>query len=135
MTNEGVALNKGNIHIAKTSPPDVHKEYYKQFEMDFNVFLRSRACEVVHGGRMVLTFQGRIQSNDTNSILEPLRSVLHDMVLEVMQPIILIVIYMVCKQSDLNRIHLDSDSFLSLESIFIYNLDSLSSEKLNLKCI
>ncbi|XP_010278173.1 PREDICTED: salicylate carboxymethyltransferase-like [Nelumbo nucifera] len=52
-------INKGNIYLAKTSPPSVVKAYLEQFERDFSVFLGSRSEEVVPGGRMVLTLLGR----------------------------------------------------------------------------
>ncbi|KAM4088593.1 hypothetical protein ACJW30_07G083000 [Castanea mollissima] len=48
------ALNKGNICIAKTSPPAVFDAYLKQFEKDFTMFLKCRAEELVPGGRMGL---------------------------------------------------------------------------------
>ena len=48
------ACNKGNICVAKTSPPDVHKAYLEQFQTDFSLFLRCRAQEMVPGGHMLL---------------------------------------------------------------------------------
>ncbi|KAL7155330.1 hypothetical protein ABFS83_03G068200 [Erythranthe nasuta] len=53
-------MNKGKIYISKTSPPCVVKAYVSQFEKDFFLFLRSRAHEMVAGGRMLLSFMGRI---------------------------------------------------------------------------
>lgn len=82
-SNDGVALNKGNICIAKTSPPEVQKAYYTQFKRDFTLFLRSRAREVVPGGCMVLTFLGSIQSTDPHPMHELLGCTLHQMALEV----------------------------------------------------
>ncbi|KAI3464924.1 hypothetical protein Pfo_021587 [Paulownia fortunei] len=55
----GIHLNKGKIYISKTSPACVVKAYLSQFQKDFFVFLRSRAEEMVAGGRMVLSFMGR----------------------------------------------------------------------------
>lgn len=55
----GTKLNKGKIYISKTSPACVVKAYLSQFQRDFIVFLRSRAAELVAGGRMVLSFMGR----------------------------------------------------------------------------
>ncbi|XP_023876731.1 S-adenosyl-L-methionine:benzoic acid/salicylic acid carboxyl methyltransferase 3 [Quercus suber] len=76
------ALNKGNICIAKTSPPAVVDAYLKQFEKDFTMFLKCRAEELVPGGRMVLTILGSIKSDDPLSIWEVVGLKLNDMVLE-----------------------------------------------------
>lgn len=81
-SEKGVALNKKNIFIAETSPPDVSKAHYSQFKKDFTLFLSSRAKELVTGGRMVLTFQGSVNSDDPESIFELLGSTLHTMVQE-----------------------------------------------------
>ncbi|VVA31496.1 PREDICTED: salicylate [Prunus dulcis] len=82
VTKEGEALNKGNIYIAKTSPPAVFKQYLEQFKRDFTVFLRSRAEELVPGGSMVLTTMGSIKSDDPLCIWEFVGTKLNDMVLE-----------------------------------------------------
>ncbi|GAB4853544.1 hypothetical protein Ancab_017735 [Ancistrocladus abbreviatus] len=66
----GEPLNKGNIYIAKTSPPEVWKAYYAQYKTDFTLFLRSRSKEIVHGGRMMLTFLGSIRSDDPDNVYE-----------------------------------------------------------------
>ncbi|WRX07582.1 SAM dependent carboxyl methyltransferase - like 2 [Theobroma cacao] len=84
---EGLESNKGNIYIANTSPPDVLKAYYEQFQQDFSLFLKCRSEELVEGGRMVLTFLGR-RSDDPSSkeccyIWELLAMALNDMVFEV----------------------------------------------------
>ncbi|XP_071724901.1 S-adenosyl-L-methionine:benzoic acid/salicylic acid carboxyl methyltransferase 2-like [Rutidosis leptorrhynchoides] len=60
---EGVENNKGNIYMACTSPPNVLKAYYEQFQRDFTTFLECRSKELVVGGRMVLTLLGRRSSN------------------------------------------------------------------------
>lgn len=52
-------INKGHIYIAQSSPPQVSQAYYKQFQEDFTLFLRSRSEELVVGGRMVLILLGR----------------------------------------------------------------------------
>ena len=77
------ALNKGNICIAKTSPPAVFDAYLKQFEKDFTMFLKCRAEELVPGGPMVLTTLGSIKSDDPQSIWEVVGLKLNDTVLEV----------------------------------------------------
>ncbi|XP_041010209.1 probable jasmonic acid carboxyl methyltransferase 2 [Juglans microcarpa x Juglans regia] len=83
----GVPLNKGNIHIAKTSPHHVLKAYSDLFEKDFTLFLRSRSQEMVPGGQMVLVMLGSTRkadssSNQSCSIWELLGFALNDMVLE-----------------------------------------------------
>ncbi|XP_024166387.1 probable jasmonic acid carboxyl methyltransferase 2 isoform X3 [Rosa chinensis] len=59
------ALNKGKIYISKSSPECVKEAYSQQFHKDFSVFLKSRAEEIVSGGRMVLSFMGRRLSDPT----------------------------------------------------------------------
>jgi jasmonate O-methyltransferase len=56
---EGISNNKGNIYMAKASPPNVFKAYLEQFQKDFSLFLRLRSEEIIQGGRVVLTFLGR----------------------------------------------------------------------------
>ncbi|KHN00521.1 Salicylate O-methyltransferase [Glycine soja] len=63
---EGIDNNKGNIYIGSTSPSNVPRAYYEQFQKDFSVFLKCRAEEIVEGGRMVLTVMGR-RSGDPSS--------------------------------------------------------------------
>ncbi|GJM93441.1 hypothetical protein PR202_ga09998 [Eleusine coracana subsp. coracana] len=53
------AINKGKMFISSMSPPTVHAAYLWQFQRDFSMFLRSRAAEVVPGGRLVLFLLGR----------------------------------------------------------------------------
>ncbi|KAJ0989061.1 hypothetical protein J5N97_007417 [Dioscorea zingiberensis] len=67
--NNNVKLNKGNIHISKTSPPWVLDAYSKQFHRDFSLFLKCRAEEIVHGGRMVLTLVTRKSEDPSNACL------------------------------------------------------------------
>ncbi|KAK7307519.1 hypothetical protein VNO77_40655 [Canavalia gladiata] len=81
---EDVKNNKGNIYMSSTSPSNVLKAYYEQFQRDFSLFLRCRAEEIVERGRMVLTFLGR-RSDDPSSkeccyIWELLAMALNDMV-------------------------------------------------------
>ncbi|KAL5058870.1 hypothetical protein RYX36_030474 [Vicia faba] len=68
LIKNGEPLNKGNIYIFKTSPPFVYEAYLKQFEKDFNYFLKSRFKELALDGMMVLTFMGR---ESTNKIISP----------------------------------------------------------------
>lgn len=60
------ALNKGKIYISKSSPQCVLDAYSLQFQNDFSLFLKSRAEEVVPGGRMVLSFMGRPTPDPTS---------------------------------------------------------------------
>ncbi|GMH17491.1 hypothetical protein Nepgr_019332 [Nepenthes gracilis] len=61
----GPMQNKGNIYITKTSTKTVMNTYKQQFKTDFNLFLKSRAEEMVSGGRMLLTFMGRMFDDPT----------------------------------------------------------------------
>ncbi|CAL0318182.1 unnamed protein product [Lupinus luteus] len=56
---QGRSLNKGCVYISETSPEVVPQAYFKQFQEDFSLFLRSRSEELVESGRMVLLFLGR----------------------------------------------------------------------------
>ncbi|KAK2442611.1 S-adenosyl-L-methionine:benzoic acid/salicylic acid carboxyl methyltransferase [Trifolium repens] len=83
---QGVDNNKGKIYISSTSPSNVQKAYYKQFQTDFSLFLKCRAQELVENGHMILTFLGR-KSDDPWSkeccyIWELMATVLNDMVLQ-----------------------------------------------------
>lgn len=84
---EAVEENKGNIYIAKTSPPSVVKAYFEQFQSDFTKFLRCRSKELVGGGKMVLTILGRKTNEpyarESSYMYELLASVLNSMVTEV----------------------------------------------------
>jgi len=82
---EQIENNKRNIYMASTSPPNVPKAYYSQFQRDFSTFLKCRAEEMVTGGRMVLTFIGRksedpINKEGSNSMWDLLAMALNDMV-------------------------------------------------------
>ncbi|CAK8562221.1 unnamed protein product [Lathyrus sativus] len=78
--------NKGNIYLSTTSPSNVIKAYYKQFQKDFSLFLECRAQEIVEGGRMILTFIGRKNDDPSNKeccyIWDLLTIALKDMVLQ-----------------------------------------------------
>ena len=56
---QGKSINKGNIYISESSLPQVSQAYFKQFQEDFILFLRSRSEELVVGGQMVLILLGR----------------------------------------------------------------------------
>ncbi|KAK2421226.1 S-adenosyl-L-methionine:benzoic acid/salicylic acid carboxyl methyltransferase [Trifolium repens] len=85
---DGVDNNKGNIYVTNTSPSNVLKAYYEQFHVDFSLFLKCRAQELVEGGCMILTFLGR-ESDDPLALgkgssygWELLAMALNDMVVE-----------------------------------------------------
>lgn len=78
----GEPLNKGNIYIAKTSPPEISNAYSAQFKRDFTLFLQSRSREMVCGGRMVLTFRG-CHNSDEPDIWDVLGTAVQDMVTKV----------------------------------------------------
>lgn len=75
---EGVPLNKHNIHIAATSTPNIIKSYYEQFKSDFSTFLNLRFNELVPGGRMVLSFLERKSLDARNGELSCLLGLLAD---------------------------------------------------------
>ena len=83
---EGLENNKGNIHMACSSPANVIRAYYEQFQKDFGYFLKCRSEELVDGGRMVLTFLGRSSQEPFSKgcpyIWSLLAVALNDMVLE-----------------------------------------------------
>ncbi|XP_058771173.1 S-adenosyl-L-methionine:benzoic acid/salicylic acid carboxyl methyltransferase 3-like, partial [Vicia villosa] len=77
---EGVeSNNKGNIYHSSTSPSNVLKAYYKQFQRDFSLFLQCRAQELVEGGCMILTVPS---SKESGYIWDLMTIVLNDMVLQ-----------------------------------------------------
>ncbi|KAM4088064.1 hypothetical protein ACB094_07G043000 [Castanea mollissima] len=63
---EGLDNNKWNIYMACTSPPNVLRAYYEQYQRDFSMFLKCHAKESVAEGGMVLNFLGR-RSEDPSS--------------------------------------------------------------------
>ncbi|XP_074272752.1 putative jasmonic acid carboxyl methyltransferase 2 [Silene latifolia] len=54
--------NKGKIYLSVTSPSHVIEAYKFQFRNDFLSFLKCRSQEVVLGGRMVLSFMGKMST-------------------------------------------------------------------------
>ncbi|CAK9143428.1 unnamed protein product [Ilex paraguariensis] len=56
---QGRSINKSNIYISESSPPQVTQAYFSQFQEDFPLFLRSRSKELISGGQMVLILLGR----------------------------------------------------------------------------
>ncbi|KAL1569495.1 gibberellin A4 carboxyl methyltransferase [Salvia divinorum] len=54
-----LSINRKSIYISTRSESGVWEAYYKQFQEDFSLFLKSRCEEVVNGGKMVLIFLGR----------------------------------------------------------------------------
>uniref|UniRef100_A0A6N2LA11 Salicylate carboxymethyltransferase n=1 Tax=Salix viminalis TaxID=40686 RepID=A0A6N2LA11_SALVM len=83
---EGLEDNKGSICMVGTSPPSVVRAYYRQFQMDFSLFLKCRSEELVAGGRMVLNIYSR-KSEDPSSkecsyIWDLLSVALNEMVVE-----------------------------------------------------
>uniref|UniRef100_A0A0A0KT16 Uncharacterized protein n=1 Tax=Cucumis sativus TaxID=3659 RepID=A0A0A0KT16_CUCSA len=84
---EGIGnKNKGKIFMSSTSPKSVVEAYYKQFQMDFSMFLKCRAEELVIGGHMILTMLGRTSeepwSKECTSFWEFLSLALNTMVAE-----------------------------------------------------
>jgi len=82
-TNIDEPLNKGNVYISSTSAPSIYEAYFKQFEKNFNFFLKSRSEELKSDGSMVLTFIGRDETHKIGNPGEVIGMVLNDMVQEV----------------------------------------------------
>ncbi|KAA3481247.1 salicylate/benzoate carboxyl methyltransferase-like [Gossypium australe] len=59
----GLEDNKGNIYMARSSPPSIFKAYADQFQKDFTNFLSMRSKEIMPQGCMVLTCIGRKNPN------------------------------------------------------------------------
>ncbi|GAB2267323.1 hypothetical protein Dimus_002307 [Dionaea muscipula] len=78
--NEAEAM-KSNICVTK-GVPLITKAYQEQFGDDFTLFLRSRAEEIVSGGRMVLTIKGSTEAEDDMWDIQLLGMALMDMVAE-----------------------------------------------------
>ncbi|KAF5464272.1 hypothetical protein F2P56_014361 [Juglans regia] len=62
---KGISNNKGNIFMAKSSPPSVLRAYTEQFHRDFSNFLSLRGEEIMPGGRMLLAITGRSVQDPT----------------------------------------------------------------------
>jgi jasmonate O-methyltransferase len=56
-TKKSVTWNKGKIFCEGSRA--VGEAYFRQYQRDFNAFLRARAQELVRGGRMFLVLTGR----------------------------------------------------------------------------
>ncbi|CAK8542755.1 unnamed protein product [Lathyrus sativus] len=82
LVKNGEALNKGNIYLSKTSPPAVYEAYFKQFEKDFQYFLKLRFKELAMNGMMALTFIGRESHDKIISVQGIVGMVLNQMVQE-----------------------------------------------------
>ncbi|GAA0147631.1 methyltransferase [Lithospermum erythrorhizon] len=63
---EGLENNKESIYLSSKCPSSVKEAYHKQFHNDFSMFLKHRAVELVPGGGMVLTMQGRTSTEIGN---------------------------------------------------------------------
>ncbi|RRT76052.1 hypothetical protein BHE74_00002382 [Ensete ventricosum] len=89
-SDHGVPLNKGNIYITETSPPQVVEAYQEQYRRDFSSFLKSRYAELSVGGGMVLTFLGRKKhpaNGDLSLLWGLLAEALNSMASEVINPL------------------------------------------------
>nr|XP_017222934.1 PREDICTED: benzoate carboxyl methyltransferase-like [Daucus carota subsp. sativus] len=73
--------NKGNVYLAKESPPGVYGAYFHQFKKDFTTFLRMRSVEMIPDGRMVLTLIGKNPVEDY-CVYDLLAKSLQDMLVE-----------------------------------------------------
>lgn len=83
LEKNSVTWNKGKI--SAEGSPAVGEAYLRQYQKDFNVFLRARAEELIPGGRMVLLLRGRTSRDPTDQGMlaitwELLESGLNDLV-------------------------------------------------------
>ncbi|KAK8661907.1 hypothetical protein V6N13_091495 [Hibiscus sabdariffa] len=62
----GIENNKGNVYMARSSPPNVFKAYADQFQKDLTKFLSLRSKEIIPQGRMVLAFMARKNADTSN---------------------------------------------------------------------
>ncbi|KAG4922489.1 hypothetical protein JHK86_051302 [Glycine max] len=83
LTEEEKSLNKGNCHLVSTSPAEVYKAYFKQFQEGFKSFLKSRSEELVPGGAMVLVLPCTCKNETlSKSLWEVISLTLNDMLSE-----------------------------------------------------
>ncbi|KAK9056883.1 hypothetical protein SSX86_024247 [Deinandra increscens subsp. villosa] len=139
---EGLQNNGSNICMTRTSPPNVHKAYRKQFHNDFTKFLQMRSKEVVRDGRMVLTFPARSLVDPTTdecfAQFELLGQSLVDMLMEglVRESDINsfnIPIYYACKDEVKNIIENEGSFYLENMDVFRVNWDPYDKDYTNMK--
>ena len=87
--------NKGKIFAGGS--PAVGEAYFRQFQKDFNAFLRALAKEMVGGGRMCLLLMGRTSQDPTDQGFialhwESLENNLNDLVSQVLSLLIFSVV-------------------------------------------
>lgn len=87
---KGVAMNKGNVCMAKSSPPCVFKAYLEQFQRDLSLFLKLRSEEVISGGRMVLMLFGRTTEDPSSGECCHIWELLAQAVMEMVSQMIII---------------------------------------------
>ncbi|XP_027172057.1 7-methylxanthosine synthase 1-like [Coffea eugenioides] len=79
VNEKGLPINKGNIHIGKTSPPEVRRAYLDKFANDFTNFLRMRSIELMPNGRLFLTMlSDNHHRHDAYNALDLLAMTLND---------------------------------------------------------
>jgi jasmonate O-methyltransferase len=83
LEKDSVTWNKGKIFSCGS--PAVGEAYFRQYQKDFNAFLRARADELVSGGRMLLLVMGRKPRDPSDQGFmafswDSLQSVLNDLV-------------------------------------------------------
>ncbi|KAL4579698.1 hypothetical protein LXL04_015856 [Taraxacum kok-saghyz] len=141
---EGIENKKSNIYMAKTSPINVFKEYQNQFHTDFKTFLQLRSKEIVHGGRMVLTFLGRsnVDHRTTDDgcfrLFELLAQSLLDMVKEGLVKVSYlnsfnIPNYAPCEDEVKNAIHNEGSFSLDTLNVFHVNWDPYDTDYMKTK--
>lgn len=86
------------MYISHTSPPEVAKAYYKQFQGDFSKFLKARSMEIACGGKMVLAMLGRRTTDHS----DPSTSLLWELLAQSFDLLVSHVSINICKRIVLN---------------------------------
>ncbi|PPD96510.1 hypothetical protein GOBAR_DD06464 [Gossypium barbadense] len=132
----GLENNKGNICMARSSPPNIFKAYANQFQEDFTNFLSSRSREIVRQGCMVLTFMVRRNPNPSHEhhCLELLAKSLLDLVAqgivkEADVDSFNLPIYPPCKEEVVDIVEKEGSFETKQLQVFVMDIDPLSRDE------
>ncbi|XP_017609684.2 probable methyltransferase TCM_000331 [Gossypium arboreum] len=132
----GLENNKGNICMARSSPPNIFKAYANQFWEDFTNFLSSRSKEIVRQGCMVLTFMVRRNPNPSHEhhCLELLAKSLLDLVAqgivkEADVDSFNLPIYPPCKEEVVDIVEKEGSFEIKQLQVFVMDIDPLSRDE------
>ncbi|KAB2064605.1 hypothetical protein ES319_A09G031500v1 [Gossypium barbadense] len=132
----GLENNKGNICMARSSPPNIFKAYANQFWEDFTNFLSSRSKEIVRQGCMLLTFMVRRNPNPSHEhhCLELLAKSLLDLVAqgivkEAYVDSFNLPIYPPCKEEVVDIVEKEGSFEIKQLQVFVMDIDPLSRDE------